>query len=273
MRPSNENILKICIKALKSRRSNEVYDGIKLAAYLVEQAFKSELRKINPLLYFDRKNISDKTALLAAEKKMSSEELFRQKTCSATQCISAMTEYSPDLKSHAANIKELFVIRNFILHSTDDFSFEQNAHVETAVSALRACRKYITKNMGISSNEFNPLTTSEFEELQRKEHGKRINGLKAVLKKHKKRFNKLNPSEVKQKNLTNLPTTDNTTWIEETQNCPACKQPSFDKIGTVDFDWPPEGMDAYGKFYYQCRVCELELSEYEYELTKEDTFN
>jgi len=262
----NKSVLRRCIKLLKSRCLDEVYDGIVLAAYLIEQSFKSELRKINPLLYFDRRNISDKTELLLAMGKIPNKEVLRLKTCTATRCISQMCECNSALRQHRANIEELFVMRNFIIHSTDDFSFDKKFAAETAVSALRSCREYITKHVGITSKEFNPLTTDEFEKLQETERGERINDLKGDLNEHKKIFNKLKPLEVTQKILAKLPKTDSTIWIEETGVCPACKQLSFDKIGTVDFDWNPDGMEANGQFYYQCRVCELELSEYEYEL-------
>lgn len=76
----------------------------------------------------------------------------------------------------------------------------------------------------------------------------------------------MNQSEVSQKIRTNLPKTDNYTWIEETIECPACEQLSFDKIGAVDFDWNPDGVLTCGGYSYQCRVCGLGLTEYEYEI-------
>jgi len=260
----NKSILQRCTKWLKSRRLDEVYDGIVLSAYLIEQSFKYELREINPLLYFDRKTISDKMELLIAINKISNEEVLRLKTCTATRCISQMCEYKADLRPHTANIKELFVIRNFIIHSTDDFSFNNKFIAETAVSALRACREYITKHVGITSKEFNPLTTDEFEKLQEKERSARINTLKGILNEHKKIFDKLNPVEVTSKIRSNLPRMDSSTWIDETEVCFACKQESFDKIVSVDFEGDADGVSGYGKYYYICRVCNLELGSVKY---------
>ncbi len=168
---------------------------------------------------------------------------------------------------HKANLEELFDIRNFILHSIDDMPFDENSIAETAVSALRTCREYVIRHSGISVDEFNPLTSIEFERLQKTKHAERIGHLKAMLKEHKKIFEKLSPEEVSRKISTNLPKIDDYTWIEETVKCPACEQSSLDEVSEVDFDWNPDGVITNGGYHYQCRVCELELSEYEYELT------
>lgn len=83
---------------------------------------------------------------------------------------------------------------------------------------------------------------------------------------HKKIFERLTQAEISQKIHSNLPKTDSCTWIGETVECPSCEQLSLDKVCTVDFDWNPDGIIASGGHRYQCRVCELELSEYEYEI-------
>lgn len=262
----NENILIRCTDLLQSRDQNEIYEGVVLSAYLIEQAFKSELKKVNPLLYFDKKNVSDEMEVRIAMGKLSIEELNRIKTSTAKRCIAQMCEYKSELAAHKANIEELFEIRNLIVHSTEDLSLDENSLAETAVSALRACRKYVIKYSNISSGEFNPLTSNEFEKLEKKKWKKRISDLKATLGEHKKKYEKLSQSEISQRIHSNLPRTDKQTWIEETVECPGCKQSSLDKVGTVDFDWNPDGILAGGGYHYQCRVCELELSEYEYEI-------
>ena len=71
----NESILDRCTEFLQSRDSGEVYEGVILATYLIEQSFKSELKKINPLLYFDRKSISDEMEVCIALKKLSKDRL------------------------------------------------------------------------------------------------------------------------------------------------------------------------------------------------------
>lgn len=198
--------------------------------------------------------------------KLSKEELGRLKTSNAKRCIAQMCEYKNELAPHKANFEELFEIRNSVLHSTDDFSVDENSVAETAVSALRASRKYVIKHSGVSVGEFNPLTSAEFEKLQERKYNKRISDLKDRLKEHKKIFEKLDEKEVSSKLRTNLSKLDSYTWIEETFECPACEQTSFDKVGAVDFDWNPDGVITSGGYHYQCRVCELELSEYEYEI-------
>ena len=55
-------------------------------------------------------------------------------------------------------------------------------------------------------------------------------------------------------------------WIEKTVECPACGQSSFDELGSVDFEWDHDGISDYVGFSWICRVCELELSNYELEL-------
>lgn len=265
-REYNENILGRCTELLQSRDPSEVFEGIVLSAYLIEQAFKNELKKINPLLYFDKKNISDEVEVRVALGKLSKEELGRLKTSSAKRCIAQMCEYKNELSPHKANFEELFEVRNSILHSTDDLSFDENSVAETAVSALRASRKYVIKHAGVYADEFDPLTSKEFEKLQETKHNQRINDLKDRLVEHRKSFEKLEEREVSSRLRSNLPKLDSYTWIEETFECPACEQTSFDKVGTVDFDWNPDGILTGGGYHYQCRVCELDLSEYEYEL-------
>lgn len=262
----NKSILERCTELLQSHDLSEVFEGVTLSAYLIEQAFKSELKKVNLFFYFDKKSISDEMEVRVAMGKLSKEELGRLKTSSAKRCIAQICEYRSELTSHRTNLEELFEIRNSILHSTGDFSIDENSVAETAVSALRACRKYIVRYSGISANEFNPLTSTEFEKLQEEKHDKRINNLKATLKEHKKIFRELDQGEVSKKIRTNLSKIDGYTWIEETVECPACEQSSLDKVGAVDFDWNPDGVITSGGYHYQCRVCELELSEYEYEL-------
>ena len=235
----NKNILERCTELLRSHDSSEIYEGVVLSAYLIEQAFKSELRKINTLLYFDRKNITDGTAISAATGKLSKEELMRLKTITANQCVTQMCKCKEELQNYKAKFEELFKIRNFILHSTDDLSLclDKNSASETSVSALRACRKYVVKYSGMVSDEFNPLTSSEFEKLEKDALNKRIVHLKIILKEHKKVFQRLSKQEVSLNIHNNLPKIDKYTWIEQTIRCPACKQLSFDKVGTVDFDW------------------------------------
>jgi hypothetical protein len=64
----------------------------------------------------------------------------------------------------------------------------------------------------------------------------------------------------------NFPKTDRYSWVEETGICPACEYESFDKIGSVDFDWNPDGIIESGGYGHHCRVCELDVSEYEFSL-------
>jgi rubrerythrin len=262
----NESILERCTELLQSCCPNNIYEGLVLSAYLIEQSFKSELKKVNPLLYFDKKCISDEMEVRVALGKLSKEELNRLKTSTAKRCVAQMCEYKNELAAHKANLEELFKIRNSIIHSTDDLSLNEDSIAETAVSALRACRKYVIKYSGISADKFNPLTSSEFEKMQEKKRKKRIRELKEKIKGHKKIFEKLNQLERSQKIHSNLPKTDTDTWIEDTVQCPACGQLSLDKVGTVDFDWNPDGIIESGEYRYHCRCCELKLSEYEHEI-------
>lgn len=261
----NRTVIKKCVELLKSHDFNDVCDGAVMSAYLIEQVFKLELKKINPLLYFDRKSISDDMEIRIALGNLSEEECGYFKTISAKRCVMQMCECKKDLKMHKANFEELFNIRNFILHSVDNFIFERNKIAETSVSALRVCQKYIKKYSGISSSEFNPLTSDEFNELHKRELNKRMSALKKILKEHKENVEAYGQQEIDRR-INIMPETDNCTWIEETFECPACGYSSFDKIGAVDFDWNPDGIIEGCGFGYSCRVCGLDLSEYEYEL-------
>jgi len=265
----NEDILERCTELLQSRNPSEIFEGAVLSAYLIEQAFKSELKKVNPLLYFDKRNISDETEIRIVMGRLQKEDLGRLKTSNAKRFVVQMCEYKSEIALHKANLEELFEIRNSVLHSIDDLLIDENSVAETAVSALRACRKYIIRHSGISAGEFNPLTSAEFEKLQERKHEERLNDLKLTLKEHRTIFEKLSESEILSKIHSNLPKIDNYTWIEETVECPACNQTALDKIGAVDVDWNPDGMLMGGGYSYLCRVCELDLSEYEYELVNQ----
>ena len=265
----NKNVLERCMRLLQSHDSNEIYEGVVLSTYLIEQAFKAELRKVNPLLYFDQKNISDKRIIGIALNKITKEEIRRLRTTTAKKCVTQMCEYRKEFEPHRANIEELFEIRNYVLHSIDDLFTSDNLAAETAVSALRACRKYVIKHSGISSTDFNPLTSREFEELQEEKRNRRNDDLKEELKEHKNIFEKLSQLEVSRRITAKIPETEDCTWVEETIECPACGQISFDKIGAVDFDWNPDGILSSGEYHYQCRVCKLDLSEYEYEIVSD----
>lgn len=214
----NESVLKRCIELLQSSDSNEVYEGVVLSAYLIEQVFKAELKRVNLLLYFDKKNISDEMEIRVAMGKLSKEEWKRLKTSTAKRCITQMCEYKKELGQYKANLEELFEIRNFIVHSIDDFYLNENSIAETAVSALYACRKYIIKHSGISPDEFNPLTSKEISKLEEKKRKKRINDLKATLGKHKKIFEKLNQQEVFQRIRVNLPKMTTTHGLKKLLN-------------------------------------------------------
>lgn len=265
----NRSVLKKCIELLQSRDPNETFEGVVLSAYLIEQSFKAKLRKINPFLYFDKKNISDEMEACIALNKIPQNEIIRLKTATAKKCITQMCEYKDEFKPHRANIEELFNIRNYILHSTDDLSISNNLAAETAVSALRICKKCVVAHCGISLNEFNPLTSREFEKLQEKQRNERNDGLKTELKEHKKIFEALSKPEILERASIEGQRIDDYTWIEETVECPACNQLSLNKIGFVDFDWNPDGIISNGGYHYECRICELNLSEYEYELVSD----
>lgn len=255
-----------CIELLQSGDLYEVCEGVIMSAYLIEQSFKFELKRINPLLYFDRKNISEEMEIRIATQDLSQEERGCLKTISANRCIIQICGCKDDLRPHRANFEELFKLRNFIIHSIDDFIFDRNKMAETAVSALRVCRKYIKKYSGISSSKFDPLTSEEFSNLHKREFDKRMSALKKMLKEHKESVEIYGQQEIDKRINANFPKIDNCTWIEETVECPACGQPSFDKIGAVDFDWNPDGILECAGCSYFCRVCGLDLSEYEYEL-------
>ncbi len=255
-----------CSRYLQSNDPSEVYGGVVLAAYLIEQSFKCELREINPLLYVDRTSISEETEVRIALNKTSQAEREKLNTIKAKRCVAQMCIYKSELQSHRSLLEELFTIRNGILHSVEDLLIDPNSAAETAVSALRVCRTYVGRHAGVTATHVNPLTSKEFKQLEEDRRKKRISALKDMLKEHKTKYMKLNREEVSKKLKTNLPRTDECTWIEETIVCPACGESSLDKVGFVDFDWNPDGMLKSSGSQYQCRVCELELSEYEYGL-------
>jgi len=261
----NKTLLEKCLTLLRSRDESDRYEGVTLAAYLIEQTFKFYLKGLNPLLYFEHRN-SEGLEIKAATHTLTDEEVKNFPTVKAQKCIAYICAYKPDLEAYRHNLEELFNVRNYIVHSIDDFLYDSESATETAVSALRFCRNYISEYLGIEESGLNPLTSEDFERFQLEEREKRVNSVRKIVDDHKRIFKKLSKKEIEERIDTNLVKTDETTWVEETSECPACHQYSLDKIGTVDFDWNPDGMLEMGGYHYLCRVCELELSSYEYDI-------
>lgn len=264
-------ILGECIDLLKSYDEGERYKGVVFAAYLVEQSFKHFLREINPFLYFSRRDLNPELIIkIASQKRLSPTEMLIAKTITPTECINYICIFEDELKEHRLTFEELFNVRNHILHSIDDLFLESEKAAETAVSALKASKNYISNYLEIENQELNPLTSKEFNKLQEEEHRKRLNNLKDILKYHRIISDKLTAKEIEarlreSRNL-KLAGGSANSWVEETFECPACGQPSLDKIGSVDFDWNPDGIIESGGYSYSCRVCDLDLSEYEFNL-------
>jgi len=257
----NRDLLEHCIEFLRSKDPNRIYEGVVLSAYLIEQVFKLELRRINPLLYFDRNGVTTETEVDIVLGKLSDEKIKLLKTIKANKCIDLICEYKKDLKPHKTNFEELFNLRNYIVHSIDDIFSDSLKASAIAVSALNICKKYFSDNF-IDVSDI--LTSNEFDKLQNEKSKKYSAEMKDIIKKHKLFFEELHGKEVERR-IKSFPETDKYTWVETTSECPACGQESFDKIGNVDFDWNPDGIITSAFFYYVCRVCHLNLSEYEYE--------
>ncbi len=261
----NKSLLEKCLDLLRSRNQPDRYEGVTLAAYLIEQTFKFYLKELNPLLYFERKS-SEEPEIKIVTGILTDEEIKSFATVKAQRCIAYICIYKPDLAPYRHNLEELFEIRNYIIHSVDDFLYDSVSATETAVSALRFCRDYVASYLGISQHELNPLTSEDFERFQSEEREKKIKVILDNIRDHRKIYKHLSEDKVQERIDTNLVETDEMMWVEETVECPACNQISLDKIVTVDFDWNPDGVLELSGHHYLCRVCELELSSYEYDI-------
>lgn len=258
----NQRILEDCLEQLKSTIPDEQYAGVVSASYLLEQTFKFFIKKTNPLLCFDRRCLTESDEIKILQKRMTVSELTKLKTIPAKQCLAYILELKPKLQEHKANLEELFSIRNEIVHSTEDISFDSEIGADTAVNALKASESLITKYWGLDSEEFNPLTSKEFKELEEKGHKKRISALNATIALHRKIFKTLSKNEVEIKVNTPRPAPNKDSWIEETSVCPSCKELSLDKIAWVEWEWEHGEMCPNTGTTFECRVCGLELSEY-----------
>lgn len=263
----NKTLLNKSLDSLRSHDESERYEGVTIAAYIIEQTFKFYLRDLNPLLYFERRNSENHEMRIATEA-LTEEDIKSFPTVKAQKCITYMCLYKLDLEPHRQNLEELFNVRNYIVHSIDDFLYDSDSATEAAVSALRFCRDYISEYLGINRENLNPLTTEDFERFQREERQKKISSIQSIVSDHRKIFEKLSKEAVVERLDKNLVEKSETTWVEETIECPSCKQHSLDKVVTVDFDWNPDGILELSGHHYLCRVCGLELSSYEYELIK-----
>lgn len=266
----NGHVVRRCIDLLKSKNDHEIYESVIHAAYLIEQSFKEELRQINPLLYFETSNLSPERLAQLAKGTIPMEELLKLKTISAQKLIQLMCEIHPDLKSKQEKFLELCHLRNIILHSTDSFPVIETA-AEAAASAIDAARTYIISCSDLAEEDVNPLSSREFDELQRQKVLDRLELLKTKLEYYKAEYNKLSQEEKKGRSVKNKPKENEQSWIEATRECPACKEDMFDEIVTVDFDISDGLVTGDAGSTWVCRICELELSKYEMNLIGEPT--
>jgi hypothetical protein len=260
----NNNVLNKCLSLLKSRSEFDVYAGVILAAYIIEQSFKSELKMINPLLLYVGSRISGSDALKIATNSLPTGKVI--KTINASKCVEYICNAPSNLSSHKPNIKRLFQVRNMLLHSIDDIP--ETSIAEIAISALRACRDHINEYCNLDFAK-NPLSSKEFEQLQKQEREKIVQELKELIGKHKSIFDGIPTAEVKNRN-NDIPKLDPLAIIHTTGICPACGQESFDEIITADFEYGPDGeLESEHAFtIFRCRVCELELDGYDYEIVR-----
>ena len=259
----NKSLLEKCLALLRSHDETDKYEGVVMASYLIEQTFKIYLKELSTMLYFERRN-SEESEIRIVTGALTDEDIKNFTTVRAQKCIVYMCAYKSDLAPYRHNLEELFDIRNYIVHSIDNFLHKPNAAVETAVSALRFCRDYIAQYLGIRKRDLNPLTSKDFERFQSEARENKLKIILDGIKDHKKMYKKLSRGEIQKRIDTNLVKTDEMMWVENTFECPACNEISLDKIVTVDFDWNPDGTLELSGHHYLCRVCELELSSYEY---------
>lgn len=261
----NAHIIRRCMDLLKSRSEVEVYEGIILAAYLIEQSFKTSIRKMNPLLYFETFNENAAVIAQLMRGDLPHEKLLSLKTINAKKIIQLMCELNSDLKPNQANFEELFAVRNIIIHATDDVPAPETS-AETAVSALNAARDYVVTCANITGSEFNPLTSTHFEILQKARRETRISSLMDNIHHHEEIHDALSADEIKNRISNNKPKEDSMTWIESTTTCPACNEECFDEVVSVDVDVSDGQTTMNGGSSWLCRVCGLELTPYEINL-------
>jgi hypothetical protein len=256
-------------------RSTDEYDrfnGAIFSAYLVEQAFKAHLKKINPLLSIDMRSHSIEQLYLYIDSQSSNKDSKKLKSIKAKDALSLVALNDRVINSAKANIQELFDIRNEILHSIEDINLDGELVSETSVSALKAANKYISKFLKVSKSKISPITSKSFEVLQEKLHAKRKKTILQRLITHRKSFELLNISQVSER--VNTPilgflNADGSVWVEDEVECPACKQVSLQKIGSVDFEWEDGEVVPHGGYEFHCKVCDLKLSEYELVMARE----
>lgn len=263
----NQSILENCLDKLQSSDGSNTYEGVVLAAYLIEQALKTKIRKTNPLLYFDPKELDKNSGKMVsiALGTISHEKLYNIKTITATRCIELICECDEKLKEHKSTLEELFKIRNFIVHSIDDTeAMNSDSATVIALKSLRACKSHIDSLFGTTTASLF-ISSEEFKQLYDKEQRKKFKELSNKIKKHKIIFDKLTKLQISLKIQHNWPKENIYLSNETLITCPACKQLSCDKIVDVDFDGADGEAIPFAVSYYRCRVCGLELSEYDYE--------
>jgi len=264
----NRNVLKECLENLKSTDILEVCDGAVQAAYLIEQALKSHLRKINPLLYYDRRNLKEEDEVGIVLGSLTEEQARKLKTAGGRQCILYICAAKNEFAEHKSNLIELFELRNEVLHSIEDFNKDLGTIAESATSALKACKNLISDFLEFDSEKINPLTSKEFSKLLLQRYKLRMQQLTEQVERHRQDYLKKNNKQV----LTKADLESEMSWIEDVYECPACANNSFSKVCEVDFDWNPDGIITSSGCSYICTECGLSLSEYEFGLVTGSNF-
>lgn len=263
-REYNRSILKSCLEQLKSNEPHDQLSGIISASYIIEQTLKSLVERFNPLLYFDGK-INEEVAVRISRRQMTVSESVEFNSIKATKALAYAVELKPGLGKHKANIEELFKRRNEVVHSVKDISFDSEITANTAVSALRASKSLITKYLGIKPNEFVPMSSKEFVKFEKAAYEKRIKVLSAEIDSFRKFFNTLTINDVELRIKTKS-ISGRDMVIEDTLKCPACEKLAFDKVVEVDWEWEHGEVCPVTSVMLKCRVCGLELGEYDYAL-------
>jgi len=72
----------------------------------------------------------------------------------------------------------------------------------------------VVKHSRISPDRFNPLTSKEFEVLEKERHQKRIDDLKSMLDEHRKLFESLIPADFRKRLSKSRVGGDSTAWMK-----------------------------------------------------------
>lgn len=251
------------VECLSVKEDQAIHEAVVWIHIILEDLFKSENKRRSPFLYYDLSRdtenkitqiLQGKTKDLKTSSLLVSMEYF----------LSGNNKYS----SIRGEVELINKARNHLCHSIEETTLESAFMAEAISSVLKTLLSLLVKNYG-------PILVSGLKAEKERLNSQNNVFIDQILTQIKKTIQEkhiyyLTLSDEVVIHLTKQEPeiTDRDIFISDTVRCPACTQMTFDGISVVDYDHEAGGVSGVDTQYH-CRVCKLEMSDYEFFKVKE----